>query len=185
MMEGRRTLATRTAKGGLVLEAVQGDITDLDVDAITNAANDHLWMGAGVAGAIRRRGGEAIEREAVAKGPIAVGSAVETGAGALPSRLVIHAAVMGPDLSTDLPTVRTTTRSVLLLACHLNMSSVALPLLGTGVGGLDVGEVADTMADEVAAFAREGEGQGLRVLLVGYDDVAAMAVRTAVEGVQL
>lgn len=171
--------------GGLVLEAVQGDITALAVDAITNAANDHLWMGAGVAGAIRRRGGEAIEREAVAKGPIAVGSAVETGAGTLPARLVIHAAVMGQDLSTDLPTVRMATRSVLDLACRLGLTSVALPLLGTGVGGLDVGRVADAMAEEVAAFARGEEVPALRVLLVGYDEMAALAVRSAVEGVQM
>ena len=65
------------------LEVVEGDIAALEVDAVANAANDHLWMGAGVAGALKRAGGEEIEREAVAKGPIPLGSAVETGAGRL------------------------------------------------------------------------------------------------------
>ncbi|MGH3031691.1 MAG: macro domain-containing protein, partial [Gaiellaceae bacterium] len=79
------------------LEVVEGDITALDVDAIANAANDRLWMGAGVAGAIKRAGGEEIEREAVAKGPITVGEAVATGGGRLLARYVIHGAVMGQD----------------------------------------------------------------------------------------
>ena len=68
----------------LELEVVEGDIAALAVDAVANAANDRLWMGAGVAGALKRAGGEEIEREAVAKGPIAVGDAVATGAGRLP-----------------------------------------------------------------------------------------------------
>ena len=83
------------------VEVVEGDIAALEVDAIANAANDRLWMGAGVAGALKRAGGEEIEREAVAKGPIPVGDAVATGAGRLPARHVIHAAVMGQDLRTS------------------------------------------------------------------------------------
>ena len=63
------------------IEVVEGDITALDVDAIANAANDRLWMGAGVAGAIKRAGGDEIERQAVALGPIALGDAVATGRG--------------------------------------------------------------------------------------------------------
>src|SRR5438093_1355978 len=83
------------------LDVVEGDITALEVDAIANAANDRLWMGAGVAGAIKRAGGEEIEREAVAKGPIPLGSAVETTAGRLRARWVLHGAVMGQDLQTS------------------------------------------------------------------------------------
>src|ERR687883_945988 len=94
-------------------EVVEGDITQLDVDAIANAANDHLWMGAGVAGAIKRAGGVEIEREAVAKGPIAVGDAVATGGGRLKARHVIHGAVMGQDLRTDAELVARTTRRCL------------------------------------------------------------------------
>ena len=88
------------------LEVVEGDITALEVDAIANAANNHLWMGAGVAGAIKGAGGEEIEREAVAKGPIEIGDAVATGAGSLPAKHVIHGAVMGQDLRTDADLVR-------------------------------------------------------------------------------
>src|ERR687883_2122155 len=94
-------------------EVVEGDITQLDVDAIANAANDHLWMGAGVAGAIKRAGGVEIEREAVAKGPIAVGDAVATGAGRLKARHVIHGAVMGQDLRTSAELIEQTTRRCL------------------------------------------------------------------------
>src|SRR5712691_4753789 len=75
------------------LAVVERDITKLEVDAIANAANNHLWMGAGVAGAIKRAGGEEIEREAVAKGPVEVGDAVATGAGRLAARFIIHGAV--------------------------------------------------------------------------------------------
>ncbi len=91
-------------------EIVEADITQLEVDAVANAANDHLWMGAGVAGAIKRAGGEEIEREAVAKGPIERGTAVATGAGSLRARWVIHGAVMGQDLETNAELVRKTTR---------------------------------------------------------------------------
>jgi O-acetyl-ADP-ribose deacetylase (regulator of RNase III) len=167
---------------GVTLQAVKGDITDQRVDAVTNAANNHLWMGAGVAGAIKRRGGTSIEREAVSKGPIPVGTSLVTGGGDLAARYVIHAAVMGPDLRTDLPTVATTTRSVLDLAMSMGLASVAMPLLGTGVGGLDSLEVAVAMAKEVAKMAREGGCADMLVLLVAYDDVAAEAVRQAVEG---
>src|SRR5213594_3069314 len=83
------------------LRVVEGDITAVDADAIANAANNHLWMGAGVAGALKRAGGDEIEREAVAKGPIEIGEAVATGAGRLRAQYVIHGAVMGQDLRTD------------------------------------------------------------------------------------
>src|SRR5882672_2678215 len=97
----------------IAITVVEGDITRLEVDAVVNAANDHLWMGAGVAGAIKRAGGEEIEREAVAKGPIAVSDAVATGAGRLPARWVIHAAVMGQDLRTSADTIASATRRTL------------------------------------------------------------------------
>src|SRR6266516_7915934 len=86
---------------GTTLEVVQGDITEWAVEAIVNAANNHLWMGAGVAGAIKRKGGPEIEAEAVRQGPIPVGEAVVTGGGALKARYVIHAAAMGQDLTTS------------------------------------------------------------------------------------
>src|SRR5439155_8904165 len=119
----------------LELEVVDGDITALEVDAIANAANNALWMGAGVAGAIKRAGGEEIEREAVAKGPIEVGDAVATSAGRLAAKHVIHGAVMGQDLQTSAELIRRTTTRCLDVADELGARSLALPAFGTGVGG--------------------------------------------------
>jgi O-acetyl-ADP-ribose deacetylase len=140
------------------LQIVEGDITGLRVDAIANAANDRLWMGAGVAGAIKRAGGDEIEREAVAKGPIEVGDAVATGAGRLAAKHVIHGAVMGQDLETDAELVRRTTRRCLEVADELGAESLALPAFGTGVGGVRVAECARVMVDEARSF----EGRSLR-----------------------
>jgi O-acetyl-ADP-ribose deacetylase (regulator of RNase III) len=120
---------------GLQLEVVEGDITTLEVDAIANAANNHLWMGAGVAGAIKRAGGEEIEREAVVRGPIEAGDAVATGAGRLAAKHVIHGAVMGQDLRTSGELISLTTKRCLAVADEVGARSLALPAFGTGVGG--------------------------------------------------
>jgi O-acetyl-ADP-ribose deacetylase (regulator of RNase III) len=134
------------------LEVVDGDITALDVDAIANAANNALWMGAGVAGAIKRAGGEEIEREAVAKGPIEVGDAVATTAGRLKARWVVHGAVMGQDLQTNAELVRRTTRRCLEVADELGARSLALPAFGTGVGRFPLAECAEIMVDEASTY---------------------------------
>jgi O-acetyl-ADP-ribose deacetylase (regulator of RNase III) len=145
----------------LELEVVEGDIAALGVDAIANAANDHLWMGAGVAGAIKRAGGEEIEREAVAQGPIAIGDAVATGAGRLAARWVIHAAVMGQDLRTSAGAIARATRRTLEAADELGAESLALPAFGTGVGGFPLDECARIMVIEARAY----EPQTLRRLV--------------------
>jgi O-acetyl-ADP-ribose deacetylase len=134
------------------LEVHDGDIATLELDAIANAANDRLWMGSGVAGAIKRAGGEEIEREAMQQGPIAVGEAVATGAGRLRARWVIHGAVMGQDLRTNAEVVRRTTESCLRLADELGAESLALPAFGTGVGGFPVDECAGIMIAAVGAY---------------------------------
>ena len=158
------------------LEVVEGDIATLEVDAVANAANDHLWMGAGVAGALKRAGGEEIEREAVAKGPIPLGSAVATGAGRLPARHVLHGAVMGQDLRTNADLVRGTTKSCLALAEELGARSVALPAFGTGVGGFPLPECAEIMVD----VARSYEAGSLeRVVFAVYGDEARDAFEDA------
>ncbi len=136
----------------LELEVVEGDITRLEVDAIANAANDRLWMGAGVAGAIKRAGGAEIEREAVAKGPIAVGDAVATAAGRLRARYVVHGAVMGQDLRTNAELVERTTRRCLEVADELGCRSLALPAFGTGVGGFPLEECARLMVAAARAY---------------------------------
>ncbi|MDP6778124.1 MAG: macro domain-containing protein [Candidatus Latescibacteria bacterium] len=135
--------------GQATVDLVQGDIADLEVDAIVNAANNALWMGAGVAGAIKRKGGAAIEEEAVAQGPIAVGEAVVTSGGALKARHVVHAAGMGQDLKTDADKVAASTRNSLLRAEEKGIRSIAFPAIGTGVGGLSVHLCAKTMVDVV------------------------------------
>jgi len=136
----------------LELVVVEGDIAALDVDAVANAANDRLWMGAGVAGALKRAGGDEIEHEAVAQGPIAVGDAVATGAGRLPARWVIHAAVMGQDLRTSADAIETATRRALEVADELGAESLALPAFGTGVGGFRLDECAGLMVAAVRAY---------------------------------
>jgi len=138
---------------GVTVSLVRGDICDREVDAIVNAANDHLWMGGGVAGAIKRRGGLEVELEAMAQGPIAVGAAVATTAGALNAKHVIHAAVMGQDLSTNAEKIRKATAGALDLAKQMQLTRVAFPALGTGVGGFPPGECARTMLAAVTAHA--------------------------------
>jgi O-acetyl-ADP-ribose deacetylase len=161
------------------LEVIEGDIAALDVDAIANAANDHLWMGAGVAGALKRAGGEEIEREATAQGPIAVGEAVATGAGRLPARWVIHGAVMGQDLRTNADLVERTTQSVLRVADDLGAESLALPAFGTGVGGFPLDECARLMVRAV----REHEPRTLRrVVFAVFGDGSRRAFEQALEG---
>jgi O-acetyl-ADP-ribose deacetylase len=156
------------------IRVVKGDLTSLRCDAIVNAANDHLWMGGGVAGAIKRRGGDEIEREAVRQGPIAVGEAVATGAGRLPCRYVIHAATMGQDLATSERAIREATRSALRLAARLGLESVALPALGTGVGGFPLDRAAAAMVEEAAAHGSVADG-GLEIIFVLWDDPAYTA----------
>lgn len=127
----------------------QGDITKLKVDAIVNAANNRLIMGGGVAGAIKRSGGKVIEDEARRKGPISIGEAVATGAGALFCQYVIHAAVMGMDFATDERKICQATRSALKKALDLGIKSIAFPALGTGVGGFPLKRCAQLMLKEV------------------------------------
>jgi O-acetyl-ADP-ribose deacetylase (regulator of RNase III) len=160
----------------LELSVVDGDITALEVEAIANAANNALWMGAGVAGAIKRAGGEEIEREAVKLGPIEIGDAVATTAGRLPARWVIHGAVMGQDLRTDANLVRRTTESCLRVADELGARSLALPAFGTGVGGFPLQECAEIMVSAARAF----ESTSLeRVVFAVFGEDSARAFRAA------
>jgi O-acetyl-ADP-ribose deacetylase (regulator of RNase III) len=131
---------------------VEGDITTQDVDAIVNAANNHLWMGGGVAGAIKKKGGAAIEKEAVAQGPIEVGQAVITEAGSLPTKYVVHAAGMGQDLRTDRSKIDAAVRNSLSLAESKRIKSISFPAIGTGVGRFSHHECARVMLDACIEF---------------------------------
>jgi O-acetyl-ADP-ribose deacetylase (regulator of RNase III) len=130
----------------------RGDITDSPAEAIVNAANNHLWMGSGVAGAIKGKGGIEIETEAISKGPIEVGEAVATRAGRLPQKYVIHAAAMGQDLRTDETKIRQATRNSLRRAEELKLESIDFPALGTGVGGFPPETAAKVMVEEARNF---------------------------------
>jgi len=135
----------------LTLEIVDGDICAQDTDAIVNAANSELWMGGGVAGAIKSRGGAVIEQEAMALGPVREGQCVITTAGSLRARWVIHAAVMGPDLRTSEALIARATQNVLVVAEENRLASVALPALGTGVGRFPLSACATVMIDAVSS----------------------------------
>lgn len=127
----------------------QGDITAKNVDAIVNAANNELLLGAGVAGAIARKGGPSIQEECNAIGSIPIGYAAITGAGNLPARYVIHAASMG--LGGELTTaksLRTSTAHSLRIAADRKLKSIAFPAIGTGVAGFPVKECAEIMLHE-------------------------------------
>jgi O-acetyl-ADP-ribose deacetylase (regulator of RNase III) len=156
------------------IEIAAGDITAQDTAAIVNAANNHLWMGGGVAGAIKRAGGLSIETEAISKGPVEVGEAVLTGAGSLGARHVIHAAVMGQDLHTDESKIRKATRSALNLAGRHAIESVSLPALGTGVGGFPIHHCARIMIEEAVGFL-SGDTVVRLVRFVLFDAEAAKA----------
>ena len=147
------------------IEITKGDIAQVEADALVNAANNRLWMGAGVAGALKRAGGKEIEDEAVEKGPIPVGEAVETGAGNLKAEYVIHAAVMGQDLRTDEEKIRNATKNSLKLAGRLELKSIAFPALGTGVGGFPLQRCAEVMLEEALAYPGP-----LKIIFVLYSD---------------
>jgi O-acetyl-ADP-ribose deacetylase (regulator of RNase III) len=136
---------------------LQGDLTEQECDAIVNVANNRLWMGGGVAGAIKRKGGEEIEREAVSKGPIPIGEAITTKAGKLKARYVIHAATMGSDFKTSAEIIEKATLNSLKLTEELRLESIAFPALGTGVGGFPVAECAKIMLDTARKFLQNAK----------------------------
>ena len=162
------------------IEVCQGDITQLELDAVVNAANNRLWMGGGVAGALKRVGGREIETEAVSKGPVPIGEAVVTGAGKLKANYIIHAAVMGQDLKTDAEKIRQATRNSLLRGDELGIKSIAFPALGTGVGGFSLNECARIMISEVRQYSA-GKTQLERIVFVLYDEPAYQAFRQELE----
>ncbi|MGB9379826.1 macro domain-containing protein [Candidatus Binatus sp.] len=129
----------------------QGDLTDADADAIVNAANNQLMLGGGVAGAIRIKGGPAIQNECDRIGPIALGEAAITGAGRLRARHVIHAASMRLGESTSEANLRAATRNSLTRADENALKTIAFPALGTGIAGFPIERCAQVMLEEVRA----------------------------------
>jgi O-acetyl-ADP-ribose deacetylase (regulator of RNase III) len=153
-----------------MIRVARGDITTYAGSAIVNAANNHLILGAGVAGAIARRGGPSIQTECDRHGAIRVGEAAITGAGALPCRHVIHAAAMGDEPVTE-RSIRDATLAALRLATSHGMSDVALPILGTGVGGFPFRRAVEIMVEAI----RDAPGPS-EVVLFGYTAQDAAAI---------
>jgi len=161
------------------IKIVQGDITELKVDAIVNAANNKLVMGGGVAGAIKKKGGKIIEDEAVKKGPINIGEAVVTSAGTLAAKYVIHAATMAMSacrqagiFKTDEGKIRNSARNSLKVAEGIKIKSIAFPALGCGVGGFPLLASAKIMAQEVLKHLRETETSLEEITFCLYDQKA-------------
>jgi O-acetyl-ADP-ribose deacetylase len=135
------------------IELWNGDICDLEVDAIVNPANLSLWMSTGVAGAIKRAGGDAIEFAAVRQAPVPLGDAIVTPAGSLAARAVIHAVSLDRDRRSSGPVIEAAVRSAMARAREIEAESIAFPALGTGVGGFPLDEAArvtvETVRDEL------------------------------------
>ncbi len=157
---------------GCEIKIIQGDITQVKVEAIVNAANNKLVMGGGVAGAIKRKGGKAIEDEAVKKGPIKIGEAVATAAGSLPAKYVIHAATMSMDFKTDEIKIRNSCKNALKVAEELKIKSIAFPALGCGVGGFAHLAAAKIMAQEIFGHFREKKSSLQEIIFCLYDKEA-------------
>ncbi|MBV9195092.1 MAG: macro domain-containing protein [Solirubrobacterales bacterium] len=161
-----------------VIEVLDTDITRLEVDAIANAANTDLRHGGGVAGAIARAGGPAIDRESRARAPIGLGEAVETSGGEMPCRWVIHAATMELGGPTSAEIIRRATAATLRQADALGARSLALVAFGTGVGGFSVDEAARIEVEEVRRRLEAGSGLE-RVVFAVRGDAAREAFERA------
>jgi O-acetyl-ADP-ribose deacetylase (regulator of RNase III) len=145
----------------------KGDITKIACDAIVNPANSYGYMGGGVAGAIKRVGGLEIEKEAVSKAPIPLGTAIFTTAGNLPCGFIIHAPTMKqPAMRISSENVENATRAALKLAAEKNIKTIAIPGMGTGVGGVPLEDAAKVMTN----VAKEYEKSFEKIILIGFND---------------
>lgn len=135
------------------IELWNGDICELEVDAIVNAANLSLWMSTGVGGALKRAGGDSIEFAAVRQAPVPLGGAIVTPAGKLAAKAVIHAVSLDRERRTSGPVIEAAVRSAMARAREIGATSIAFPALGTGVGGFSLEEAAritvETVRDEL------------------------------------
>lgn len=160
--------------GSLTVDVVRGDLTEQDVDAIVNAANNDLMLGGGVAGAIARRGGPAIQAECRAIGPIEVGGAAITAGGQLKARFVVHAASMRLGGRTSAESLRASTRRSLEIASERLLRSIAFPAVGTGIAHFPLDECARIMLEEVVTRGSDTTSlREVRFVLFGQEAEAA------------
>ena len=145
----------------------KGDITKVNYEAIVNPANSYGYMGGGVAGAIKHVGGIEIEKEAVSKAPIPIGKAIFTGSGNLSCSIIIHAPTMKqPAMKIKKENVEFATRAALRLASEKKIKTIAIPGMGTGVGGV----LLDDAAKVMVKVAREYEKNFEKIILIGFND---------------
>jgi O-acetyl-ADP-ribose deacetylase (regulator of RNase III) len=162
------------------IEALDADITALEVDAIANAANTELRHGGGVAAAIARAGGPAIDEQSREAAPIGLGEAVATSGGEMPCRWVIHAATMELGGPTSADIIRRSTASTLRRADELGARSLALVAFGTGVGGFPVDEAARIEVEEVRRHLAGGS-QLERIVFAVHGERARAAFQAAID----
>ncbi len=162
-----------------MLKVLDTDITQLEVDAIANAANTDLKHGGGVAGAISRAGGPSIQDESNRRAPIGLGEAVETTGGEMPCRWVIHAATMELGGPTSADIIRDATASTLRKADELGARSLALVAFGTGVGGFSVAEAAEIEVSEVRRHLGSGASGLERIVFAVRGEAARRAFEAA------
>jgi O-acetyl-ADP-ribose deacetylase (regulator of RNase III) len=156
------------------VEILQGDLTEMDTDAIVNAANNDLQLGGGVAGAIRRKGGLQIQAECNEIGPVPVGGAAITSGGNLKARYVIHAASMQLGGTTSAQSLRSSTAHSLRIAAQKGLKTIAFPAIGTGIAGFPMRECAEIMLRETAKHF-EGPTSLEKVYFVLFDQEALAA----------
>ncbi|MGH9686800.1 MAG: macro domain-containing protein [Candidatus Acidiferrales bacterium] len=158
------------------IEILQGDLTEMDADAIVNAANNDLQLGGGVAGAIRRHGGPQIQAECDEIGTIPLGGAAITSGGKLKARHVIHAASMELGGRTSALTLRSSTAHSLRIAAQNRLRTIAFPAVGTGIAGFPLRECAEIMLREALRHL-EGETTVGKIYFVLYDNEALSVFR--------
>jgi O-acetyl-ADP-ribose deacetylase (regulator of RNase III) len=162
---------------------LQGDLTEMDVDAIVNAANNDLQLGGGVAGAIRRKGGPTIQQECNEIGSIPIGTAAITGGGNLKARHVIHAASMQLGGNTTAQALRGSTAHSLRIAAKHGLKSIAFPAVGTGIAGFPMHECAEIMLREAATHLRQ-ETSLEEIYFVLFDDASLQVFRKVWEEIR-
>ncbi len=171
-----------TLVGSTRVKLVKGDITEMEVDAIVNAANSMLQLGGGVAGAIRERGGQSIQKECDEVGGCSMGAAVSTTAGDLPARRVIHA--VGPRMGEGLEGAKL--RSAILSAMHVaerdGLQSIAFPAISSGIFGMPVKDVAEAMLSTTVEHLRKGSPLGLVVFCL-FDDEAFKVFKSVLKDI--
>jgi O-acetyl-ADP-ribose deacetylase len=173
--EGGKAITKRAAQR-IVIQ--QGDLTEMETDAIVNAANNDLLLGGGVAGAIRRKGGDEIQRECNEIGSIPVGYAAITTGGKLKAKHVIHAASMQLGRNTTAEALRHSTEHALRIAWERGLKTIAFPAVGTGIAGFPMEECAEIMLQEAVQHLERGSSLE-KIYFVLFDEDATKTFKAA------